>query len=258
MKKYKKKKIIFSIILLAILLAILLITIVCFLIKGFKSKDPYFTFESRIEETSKYTIADATTVGWLQVQGTDIDYPVIRETLSAYQSGLDYLWTPNIYIDGQNRMTIYGHNILNVSSHPLIREKTHTRFEQLMGFVYDDFAKKNLYIQYTHDGVDDIYKIYAINFIYSSDDNGMGYTKKDAISTYINYTKKNSIYDYDVDVNSNDQLISLITCTRFFGITGKREFRIDARKLRKGENINYYLVETNQNYDIIKETREAE
>lgn len=253
MKKYNKKKIIFGM----FLLILILITIVYFGMKNFKSSAPYITFESRIEEVNKYMIADANTIGWLQVQGTNINYPVIRETLSAYQSGLDYLWIPNTYIDGKNRMTIYGHNILNVSSHPLINDKTHTRFEQLMGFVYDDFAKKNLYIQYTHDGVDDIYKIYAVNFIYSSDDNGSGYTNKDAIDSYINLTKKNSIYDYDVDINNNDQLISLITCTRFFGTTGKKQFRIDARKLRKGENIDYYLVETNQNYDIIKETREA-
>lgn len=43
---------------------------------------------------------------------------------------------------------------------------------------------------------------------------------------YIRETKKNSLYDFDVEVDSSDHLISLITCTRYFGLNGKTQFRI--------------------------------
>ena len=53
-------------------------------------------------------------------------------------------------------------------------------------------------------------------------------------------TKKNSLYDFDAEVDSSDHLISLITCTRYFGLNGKTQFRIDAREVRKNEKIKKY------------------
>ena len=64
--------------------------------------------------------------------------------------------------------------------------------------------------------------------------------------------EKNSLYDFDAEVDSSDHLISLITCTRYFGLNGKTQFRIDAREVRKNEKIKKYSVYTNENYDIIK------
>lgn len=211
-----------------------------------------YASESRIEKTSSTKIANATTVGWLMVQGTNIDYPVIKETEEAYLTGEDYLWQPNNYVEKQNREVIYGHNILNVSSNPLITDPTHSRFEQLMSFVDYDFAKDNLYVQYTKDGKDVLYKIYAVSFDYRENENGDSYEDKNELTTYINNVRKLSIYDYDVDVNSSDDLISLITCTRYFGLYGKTQFRVDARRVRESEKNVKYSVETNQNYDIIK------
>ena len=70
---------------------------------------------------------------------------------------------------------------------------------------------------------------------------------------YIKEAKEDSIYDYDVDVNSSDEIISLITCTRYFGLNGKTQFRVDARKLRENEKIEKYSVSTNQNYDELNQ-----
>ncbi len=256
MKKSIKRMILCASLLVIILIG-LVISILFLKNSNLVKKEDYYTFESRIDLTNTYKIADAETVGWIQVQGTNIDYPVISETNNAYATGIDYVWRTNSYKEGENRTAIYGHNILNVSSNPIINGEEHTRFEQLMGFVYEDFAKENLYIQYTHDGKDDIYKIYAVTFLYSDDDIGESYRDKDELKKYINNVKDASIYDYDVDVDSSDELISLITCTRYFGRFGKTQFKVDARKLRKNENIEKYSVYINENYDIIKENREV-
>ncbi len=217
-----------------------------------KKNQKYYQPDSRIELASNYKIEDSTTIGWIQVQGTNIDYPVIKETYNAYTSGIDYLWQPNVYNDGENREVIYGHNILNVSNKPLINANGHTRFEPLMAFVYEDFAKKNLYIQYTHNGKDYLYKIYAVGFVSTADEQGYGMNDKQNIKNYIYEAKKNSLYNYDVDVNEDDRLISLVTCTRYFGLSGKTQFRVDAREVRKNEKIKKYSVYTTKNYDIIK------
>lgn len=231
---------------------ICILILIIFLFFFFFRDNAYCKFNSRVSLSEKYTIEDAKTVGWIQVQGTNIDYPVIMETNNAYTSGIDYLWRPNVYEAGQNREVIYGHNILNVSSNPLINGEGHTRFEPLMGFVYEEFAKKNLYIQYTYGGKNHLYKIYAISFVSTSEEEGYGISDKQMLQHYIREAKKNSLYDYDVDVSESDHLISLITCTRYFGLSGKTQFRIDAREVRKKENITKYSVYTNKNYDIIK------
>jgi hypothetical protein len=65
--------------------------------------------------------------------------------------------------------------------------------------------------------------------------------------------KQDSIYDYDVDVNSDDNIISVITCTRFFGIDDKKDFRIVGRLVRDGEKLNNYSVKRNRKYVEIEE-----
>ncbi len=240
-----------------ILLFLVIIFLVLLLASGFLillifKDDDYYEIESRTNLVDNYKIEDAETIGWIRVQGTNIDYPVIMETPDAYSSNIDYLWRPNSYENDQNREVIYGHNILNVSSKPLINADGHTRFEPLMGFVYEDFAKENLYIQYTYGGVDHLYKIYAINFYSLDEEEGYGITDDNLVKSYIKNAKNNSLYDFDVDVDSSDHLISLITCTRYFGLNGKTQFRVDAREVRTGEKIKKYTVYSNKNYDIIK------
>ena len=51
-----------------------------------------------------------------------------------------------------------------------------------------------------------------------------------------------------MDVNENDKLVSLKTCTRYFGLNDRNAFIIDARKVRKNEEIVKYEVKTNENY----------
>ncbi len=210
-----------------------------------------YAIDSRVEQVSDTKVANVNSVGWIRVQGTNIDYPIIYETPQAYRSGIDYTWVAHRPGEGENRLAIYGHNIQNVSSEPLIADENHVRFEQLMSFVYYDFAKDNLYIQYTHDGKDELYLIYAVGFV---EDNEKGDTTTSLSETqnYIQTAIDNSLYRYNIEVNEQDTLISLITCTRYFGLEGRTQFRIDARKLRENEEVEKYAVQTTANYDIIK------
>ena len=243
--KINKKKMIKNLILL--LLLILIIVFSCFVIKNMMNKN-YYTVYSRVKQIEEKSTDDAKVIGWIQVQGTNIDYPIINYD-DIHKVNYEYLWLASQYFEGENRKVIYGHNILNVSNTPLVNEKSHTKFEPLMGFVYDDFAKKNLYINYTYNGEDYVYKIYAVSFQSIDDEIGQSYLNGDMTDNYIKEAKEDSIYDYDVDVNSSDEIISLITCTRYFGLNGKTQFRVDARKLRENEKIEKYSVSTNQNYD---------
>lgn len=215
-------------------------------------KDNFYTIESRIDNIKNTSIEGTKTLGWLRVQGTNIDLPIL-ELIDEVEDEhkLNYAWLSNFYFEGDNRKVIYGHNIRNVSSNPIILDSSHTRFEQLPSFTDYDFAKDNLYIQLTENGEDKLYKIYAIGFYSYEEDRGDSYITEN-LDKFIKEAKENSIYDYDVDVDKNDEVISLMTCTRYFGKYEKNQIRIDARRLRKNEKINQYSVATTSFYDIMK------
>lgn len=240
-----------------LILILILIIIVAFgvlIVMNFDSwKSVDLTFESRIKNIEEYNVGENEILGWVQVQGTNIDYPVTHSKYieeATNEENLNHTWESGFFVDGENRRAIFGHNILNVGK-PLIANPNHTRFEQLMSFVDYKFAKKNQYIQYTMNGKDEIYKIFAVGFYYTYEEGGLSFNKQ-KMKYYISDTKKNSIYNYDVDASPDDEIISLITCTRYFGLDGPTQFRVDARKVRKNEKIEKYRVEKSKNYDIIK------
>ncbi|MEG1495177.1 MAG: sortase [Bacilli bacterium] len=236
-----------------ILIVIIGVVFIFYLLSSKKATFKPFTIVSKTEQIASTVIEDTPAVGWIRVQGTNIDYPIIYETPNAYNSGLDYTWISHTPEGEENRMAIYGHNIQNVSAKPLTNDQNQKRFEQLMSFVYKDFAKNNLYIQYSHNGIDELYKIYAVSFFDKDEDRGKVTKTKIETDNYIKGAKEKSLYKYAVEVDSNDKIISLITCTRYFGDKSKTQFKVDARLVRSNEKPDEYTVQTTSNYDIIKE-----
>lgn len=253
-KKINKKKFI-----IACLICITFILVVVFSIikakpiiklkSNFKSEKVNLQFKDRTTDLANYQYKNYLTIGWLQVQGTNIDYPILSSNAANDEDVTkNYGWRSPYYQSNENREVLLGHNIINVSSIPIRDMSVLNNFEGLMAFTYDDFAKKNLYISYTKNNETSIYKIYAVGFYVYESTSDTGYTDKEEITSYINKTRKNSIYDYDVDVTAEDELLTLKTCTRYFGIEGKRAFTIDARKIRENEDTITYEVKTNNNY----------
>ena len=131
-------------------------------------------------------------------------------------------------------------------------------FEQLMSFIYPDFIKDNQFIEFTDSkGDTNIYRVYAVALL--NDDQNASfmdtYTSEEQ-SRYIKQSKRESMYDIDVDVKEDDLMLTLFTCTRFYGASNSYSFRVDARKLREGEDKIYAKVKTNENYEKIKERME--
>ena len=257
-----KRKLIFATMSMTIIFIIVIVLLIAGLIKTIANNNkPYYMKKSRVENVSEYAKANPnfTTLGWIRVQGTNIDYPVI------YGNGLDFnellddfTWTEDEEKKLTNRVFILGHNIRNVSSNPLITDKNQSRFEQLPSFMYLDFAKENKYIQYTVDGKDYLYKIFSVSIVKNKD---LSYKttdlSKSELKEYIAKSLDDSFYDYDVDVDENDNIITLATCTRFYGATTAYTYKIDARMVRDKEKIRNYSVNENKNYKAIKEIMEG-
>ena len=199
-------------------------------------------------------------VGWLRVEGTNIDLPLIEnlEGTNILRDDYDFAWTNSFPDSKSNRPAFISHNIRNLSKNPVVGDDTMFRFEQLMSFIYPDFIKDNQFIEYTNqDGETALYRIYAVSLLEDNQEASYSdtYTKEEQ-EEYIKKAKEESMYDMDVDVNSGDLLLTLFTCTRFYGFTNDYSFRVDARKLRKGERTTLAEVKTNDNYKVIKDRME--
>lgn len=203
------------------------------------------------------------TIGWLKVQGTKIDAPIIgyeNVTDLAHVEKEDYLWNNNNQEKLFNQVVISGHNIMNLSNAPKIGEKYFSRFDDLMAFVYEDFIEDNKYIQYTVDEEDYVYKIFGVFFEkdYKLDlNNDKDYTKEET-NDYIKQIKESSIYDFDVEVDEQDSLITLTTCTRIFGKNNQKQFVVVGRLLREDEKMNNYKVTANNKYKEVKKLMEGD
>ena len=100
-----------------------------------------------------------------------------------------------------------------------------------------------------------MYRIYSVAYIDSSDMdiyNKAPYPEEN-IQVVIDDTKEKSIFDYDVDVESTDKIISLTTCTKMFGEFDDTHFTVNARLLREGESMELANVRKNEQYKIIEE-----
>ncbi len=233
------------------ILVLIIIIIILFILPYFH---PTYKIEDRVGNIKKQQKqASATIQGWIRVEGTNIDYPVVDGN-TMEEDNYDYTWMRYETDHIQNRIAILGHNLLNVSHHPLITDPHHTRFEQLLSFVYTDFAKQNQFIQFTIGNDNYLYRIYAIYFT-NEHDNALNLEKKD-MKEYIKKAKEKSYFDFGVNVNSNDKLITLITCTRFFGNRNDYEFKVEGRLVRKLEKIDNKRVKETKQYKDIKQTLE--
>lgn len=251
-KKLKKdnRKIIRLIIIISIIVVVSFVFLMTFLVKHQK----FFNVISEQKEIAKYKKDNPyTIVGWLRVQGTNIDYPVLfYDDAPISDVTQNFGWTFKDTNKLQDRTVIEGHNIMNMSSNPSIADKNSKRFEQLLSFYDPDFVKNNKYIEYSTGDSNYMFKIFAVGFpeieSYYMQSDFEGNEKEE----YINNAIDDSLYKFDVDVDTEDKIISLYTCTKFFGYDKAVSFRIDGRLVRKNEKIENYKFSKTVNYDEAK------
>lgn len=218
---------------------------------------------SNIKIEKKKDTKALTTIGWLRVQGTKIDMPVVSLALDteAPVEKEKYAWVVNRDAKYHNSMRILGHNIFNLSAKPKKYSPNFKRFEELFSFIYYDFAKENQYIQLTMDNKNHLYQVFAVGMI--------DYIKLDELPTIehteeqikqeIKLFKDNSIYDYDIKVTEKDNLLSLVTCTRMYGREADVGIVVSAKEVKNHKINRISKISKNKKYkELEKHMREAD
>lgn len=154
-------------------------------------------------------------VSWLMVDGTNINYPIVKTDNNDYYLNHDINkntkgsgWTFMDYrnsIDLSDDNTIfYGHNLINK-----------TAFGSLSNvFTKDWYNESNHYIVVLNDKGKYIYEVFSIYTIdpevYYLQNN---FANKDDYFEFLKTLKSRSIYDFDIDIKNTDKIITLSTCT---------------------------------------------
>ena len=160
-------------------------------------------------------------IGWLEIEGTNINYPVLQTSDNDYylthnykkeysSSGSLFLDKDFDMVNGSSNYLIYGH-----------RNKQGLMFEDLIKYAEEDFYKEHTKIKFTTNKDDSIYEILSVFYsrvYYKSEKNVFRYyyfvnaENEQEYNDFVENAKKASIYDTGVTAQYGEQLLTLSTC----------------------------------------------
>lgn len=187
-----------------------------------ESKDNYDINYSRLKEKN------SDTVGYIKINGTDINYVVVKGEDNKYYKNhnfeKDYNLSGWIFMDSRDKLdgtdkniVIYGNNKSDESMFGTLRNVLEKDWQknkenQIITFVSDNFEYKYQVFSTYETNNDDYIKL---DF-----ENGVEYVN------YLNKIKSNSNYDYKVDVDSYDTILTVTT------ISGSKKVVLHAKKVK--------------------------
>ncbi len=155
-------------------------------------------------------------IAWIKVENTNIDYPVVQSEDNEYYLTHDfnknYLASGSIFMDYRNdfendkSILIYGHHMRNK-----------TMFGEVLNFKKEEFFKENNLITIEYKGKTYTYEVFSTFVADLSKDNlKVSFDDDEDYQDYIDYLKDRSLFDSDIEVSTNDRIITLYTCSYEF------------------------------------------
>ena len=167
-------------------------------------------------------------IAWLQIEGTEISYPVVKGTDNEYYLHRtferNYNFAGSIFVEYTNssdfqdwNTIVYGHNMKNGSMFGLLRKYFQSK-ESLPGrYVWICTPEKNyryeIFSSHVVDAAGEVYTLFS--------------APDEQFQQYLDNMKAQSLVDFGVDVTKEDKIITLSTCTgndaTRFVVQAKRE-----------------------------------
>ena len=191
--------------------------------------------------------------GWIKIEDSKINYPVMKYRDNEFYLKNDFDKKPNKYgvpfIDYENNLEkrdkntiIYGHNMNDGQM-----------FGELTKYRSTDYYKKHPIVEFSTLYEQNKYKIISAFIANTKPEYGdvfdyhnkINFESQEDFDKFIEDVKVRSFFEAPVDVNYEDNLLTLSTCTYEFN--GAR-FVLVARELREGEDekIDTDLVKSNE------------
>lgn len=156
------------------------------------------------------------TVGWIKVEGTSINYPVVQSQNNDFYLSHAYDKSKNeagwIFADYRNNMKdfdkntiIYGHGRLNT-----------TMFGSLKNIMNSNWYKNsnNYIIKFSTPHENSLWQVFSVYkiptetyYLKTKFNNDSDY------NDFLNTLKQRSIYNFNAELNSKDKIVTLSTCS---------------------------------------------
>lgn len=188
-----------------------------------------------------YYAENQSTVGYIKLEGTPIDYPVVQADNDKYYLNHDFYGNTTSYgsvfasyVDDftplDRNTLLYGHNMSDG-----------TRFAALLLYRNLEYFKKNPVIEFDTLREKHLWKIASVMIVEGDAATNYGYffdftfdnCSDECFKEYIEELKKRSLYITGVDIQPTDKLLTLCTCTYEFN---NARLVVVARMLRDGES----------------------
>ena len=151
--------------------------------------------------------------GWITVENTDIDYPIVQGTDNDFYLKHDFNKNEStsgcVFMDYLNEegkddnTVIYGHNMRNGSM-----------FSKLQKFKENEFFNQNNKVIIKDENGEHTYEVFSVYVLKSGDKLGkINYSSKEEFDEYVKLIKNKSFYTNDVKVEKGDKILTLVTCT---------------------------------------------
>lgn len=163
--------------------------------------------------TIKATYPD--TVGWIKVEGTDVNYPVVQSNDNDYylnhsidgsSSGAGWIYADyKNQLDGTDKnIVIYGHN-----------RRDGSMFSSLLNILKSDWYndENNRFVTFITEQGNTKYEVFSVYQIENEEyyiNTYFGSNK--SFSSFVNTLKGRSIKDFGTEVTADDSILTLSTC----------------------------------------------
>ena len=176
----------------------------------------------RIKQVKTLKSENSDIIGWIEIENTKINYPVLQSTDDEYylthnykkektEKGSIFLSKDYNWDRPSDNLQIYGHNLGNGEM-----------FQELLKYTDEKFYKEHPNIRFTTANEDSIFEIIAVfksKVYYKSDKDVFRYyyfinaeTEKE-YNDFIENAKKASLYKINATAKYKEQLMTLSTCS---------------------------------------------
>lgn len=156
------------------------------------------------------------TIGWLTVNNTNIDYPVVVASDNDFYLTRDYYKNKNrhgwIFMDYRNSIDdlskntiIYGHNLANQKMFGTLRYALNSSWYQKISNQVITFNTLNKNMRWQ---IFSIYKVpVTTDYLYTD------FNTTEEFISFVNKMKERSIYNFNIEINEDDNILTLSTCS---------------------------------------------
>lgn len=180
---------------------------------------------------NNYINQNKETVGWIKIDGTKVNYPIVQHNDNKYYLEHDFYnhktnvgWIYGDYRNNfetlDNNTIIYGHNLIDKSM-----------FGQLPNFLNHNWTKNNKqhYIKLQTKNQNTIWEIFSVYKIEPITDYlQTKFSSIESYETFLNTLKNRSVHKLNVELNYTDKILTLSTCDN----TGRYRVAIHAKLIQ--------------------------